>query len=99
MRFDERVNAILAGFVVAMVPYAFTVLMFKEVPSTTRDIVMVLVGVIAANATQAVQTRFGTTPSSARKDETIAAMAETAKTAGAVFPSTSEIKPDPAKDS
>jgi hypothetical protein len=77
IRFDERVNALLAGFAVAIVPYAFTLLMFKDVPDTTRDIVMILVGVMAANASTAIQTRFGSTPGSQRKDETIATMAKT----------------------
>lgn len=82
-RFEEKVSAGLAGFVVALVPYAFTMLLLIDVPPTTRDIVMVLVGVIAANATQAVQHRFGSNPASQRKDETISTLVDTAKTAQA----------------
>lgn len=85
-RFDEKVNAFLAGFVVAVVPYAFTVLLFKDVPATARDIVMMLVGVMAANATQAVQNRFGSNPSQQRKDETIATQASTLAAAQAALP-------------
>jgi uncharacterized membrane protein len=84
-KFDEKVSAVLAGFVVAMVPYAFTMLLFKEVPSTVRDIIMVLVGVIAANATQAVQHRFGSSPASTRKDATIETLANTASSAQAAL--------------
>jgi uncharacterized membrane protein len=80
-RFEEKVSAYLAGFVVAMVPYAFTMLLFKDVPSATRDIVMVLVGVIAANATQAVQHRFGSNPASNRKDTIIETLTNTASKA------------------
>jgi uncharacterized membrane protein len=84
-RFEEKVSASLAGFVVALVPYAFTMLLITEVPPTTRDIVMVLVGVIAANATQAVQHRFGSNPASTRKDEIIAVQADTANKAQAAL--------------
>jgi hypothetical protein len=77
-RFEERASAYLAFVVVLAVPFAFTMLLFKEVDQTVRDIVMVLVGVIAANATQAVQHRFGSNPSSQRKDETIGTLASTA---------------------
>jgi uncharacterized membrane protein len=84
-RFEEKVSASLAGFVVALVPYAFTMLLVTDVPATTRDIVMVLVGVIAANATQAVQHRFGSNPASQRKDEIIAVQADTANKAQAAL--------------
>jgi len=83
--FEQKVTALLAGFVVALVPYAFTMLLFKDVPANTRDIVMVLVGVIAANATQAVQHRFGSNPSNQRKDETIHTLANTAQSAQAAL--------------
>lgn len=83
--FEQRVSAVLAGFVVAMVPYAFTLLLFKEVPTSVRDIIMVLVGVIAANATQAVQHRFGSSPASLRKDATIETLANTANSAQAAL--------------
>lgn len=76
-KFDEKVSAILAFAVISMVPYAFTMLLFKDVPQTVRDIIMVLVGVIAANATQAVQHRFGSSPASAKKDATIESQANT----------------------
>lgn len=85
VRFDEKVSALLAVAVISMVPYAFTLLLFKDVPSTVRDIIMVLVGVIAANATQAVQHRFGSTPASLRKDATIETLANTASTAQAAL--------------
>lgn len=77
-KFDEKVAAGLALTVILMVPYAFTMLLFKDVPQTVRDIIMVLVGVIAANATQAVQHRFGSSPASLRKDVTIETLANTA---------------------
>jgi uncharacterized membrane protein len=83
--FEQKVTAVLAGFVVAMVPYAFTMLLFKEVPPSVRDIIMVLVGVIAANATQAVQHRFGSNPGSTKKDSTIATLANTASNAQAAL--------------
>ena len=65
---------------------------------------MVLVGVIAANATQAVQHRFGSSPTSSRKDETISTLADTAKASQAALapvvtavvgapPPTIEVKP------
>lgn len=100
-RFEEKVTAVLAGFVVALVPYAFTMLLMTDVPPNTRDIIMVLVGVIAANATQAVQHRFGSNPSSQRKDETISTQASTISQAQAALapvpgaPTTVvEVKPD-----
>lgn len=99
-RFEEKVSASLAGFVVALVPYAFTMLLLVDVPPTTRDIVMVLVGVIAANATQAVQHRFGSNPASQRKDDTISTLADTAKSAQAALSPTPahvvEVKPSEA---
>lgn len=85
LMYDERVTARLATLVILMVPFAFTMLLFKDVPQTVRDIIMVLVGVIAANATQAVQHRFGSTPASAKKDSTIATLANTASTAQAAL--------------
>lgn len=51
-RYEERIAALMAWFVLGMVPYAFTLLLFQPVPPEMRDIVMVLVGVIAANASQ-----------------------------------------------
>lgn len=84
-KFDEKVTAALAMFVIAMVPYAFTLLLYSDIPQTVRDIVMVLVGVIAANATQAVQHRFGSTPASSRKDDTISALVDTAKASQAAL--------------
>lgn len=84
-KYDEKVSALLAFSVISMVPYAFTMLLFKEVPQTVRDIIMVLVGVIAANATQAVQHRFGSSPGSNRKDSTIETLANTASTAQAAL--------------
>lgn len=81
-RYEEKVSAYLSFFVIFMVAYAFTLLMFVDIPQPSRDIIMVLIGVIATNATQAVQHRFGTTPASQRKDDTIATLAQTAKTAG-----------------
>jgi hypothetical protein len=84
-RFEEKVSAGLASFVVALVPYAFTMLLITDVPPNTRDIVMVLVGVIAANATQAVQHRFGSNPASQRKDDTIQTLANTASQAQAAL--------------
>lgn len=84
-KFEEQVSAVLAFAVISMVPYAFTMLLFKDVPSTVRDIIMVLVGVIAANATQAVQHRFGSNPASTRKDATIETLANTASSAQAAL--------------
>lgn len=84
-KFDEKVSAGLAFGVISMVPYAFTMLLFKDVPNTVRDIIMVLVGVIAANATQAVQHRFGSSPTAARKDATIETLANTASSAQAAL--------------
>ena len=89
-RYEERVAARLAFFVVALVPFAFTMLILVTIDPTVRDIVMVLVGVIAANATQAVQHRFGSSPSEHRKNDTLNIMATTAseaqKTLSAVAP-------------
>jgi hypothetical protein len=84
-RFEERASAALAFIVVVAVPYAFTMLLFKDIAATVRDIVMVLVGVIAANATQAVQHRFGSNPASQRKDDTINTLATTASNAQAAL--------------
>lgn len=83
--FESKVGAFLAAFVVAMVPYAFTMLLFTDVPTSVRDIIMVLVGVISANATQAVQHRFGSSPGSNKKDETIHTLANTAQSAQAAL--------------
>jgi len=101
-QFEEKVSAGLAAFVVVLVPYAFTMLLVTDVPTTTRDIVMVLVGVIAANATQAVQHRFGSSPTSRRKDDTIYTLADTARAsqaalapvAGAAAGLVVEVKPE-----
>lgn len=83
--FENKVSAILALGVVSMIPVALVLLLFKDVPPTTRDIVMVLVGAIVANATQAVQYKFGSNPSSSKKDETIHTLASTAQTAQAAL--------------
>lgn len=96
-RFQEKVSASLAFFVVALVAYAFTLLMFKDIPQPSRDIIMVLIGVIATNATQAVQHWFGSTPGSQRKDDTISVLAQTAKTAGEALTTTATQAPDTLK--
>jgi hypothetical protein len=99
VRYEEKVSARLAGFVVALVPFAFTMLIFVKIDASVRDIIMVLVGVIAANATQAVQHRFGSSPDSQRKNDTISIMANTAKAAqetlSAVAPIVSNAPPTP----
>lgn len=84
-RFEEKVSALLAAFVVAMVPFAFVMLLFFEPPVSARDIIMALAGAMIAAATQAVQHRFGSTPGSQRKDETINTLAQTAQQAGAAL--------------
>lgn len=77
-RFEERVSAGMAMFVIAMVPYAFTLLLIRPVEGPNRDIIMALVGAMVVNATQAVQHRFSSTPTAARKDETINVLAHRA---------------------
>ena len=51
-RYDERIAALMQWFVLLMVPYSFTLLLFFPVPQEMRDVVMALVGVIVANASQ-----------------------------------------------
>lgn len=80
-------GGIAVGLILVMgfVTYA---LVYREVPETNQNALLILIGILSTNITSVIQYFFGSSAQTKQQSETIDTLAKTAQTAGTALAST-----------
>jgi hypothetical protein len=79
------IGGVVAGGLIGILAFVTWALVFRTVPETNENALLILIGILATNIGQVVNWFFGSSSESKKQTDTIETLAKTAQTAGATL--------------
>lgn len=79
------IGGVVASGLIGILAFVTWALVFRTVPETNENALLILIGILATNIGQVVNWFFGSSSESKKQTDTIETLAQTARTAGATL--------------